>query len=288
MALPLGGKVSAHTALFCIFRFSSLVWRFKFDITTALLDESGHLTLKPFVVIAWMSLCFPLRSAAAGNWRKLPHAQTCLVCRTVLPPWDGVTPSPTSCCPSFSSSPSMCRCSSCRHQRYAPLPALCLNFAAAGEKQFLVACMSVDQTSFLLVLAFLAHVCFCEASSWYKPNAISYRLRDWLGPFRLLFSLNFGLSLASVCLSKANGAKELTTVVRAPDAERAVVCSSLLRSVWRWRREATKACPHLTYPCSCVQSQDPAQKQSQAILKFLPLMIGYFSLSVPSGLSLYW
>lgn len=36
------------------------------------------------------------------------------------------------------------------------------------------------------------------------------------------------------------------------------------------------------------QSQDPAQKQSQAILKFLPLMIGYFSLSVPSGLSLYW
>ncbi|GAQ91090.1 Inner membrane ALBINO3 [Klebsormidium nitens] len=36
------------------------------------------------------------------------------------------------------------------------------------------------------------------------------------------------------------------------------------------------------------ESQDPAQKQSQAILKFLPLMIGYFSLSVPSGLSLYW
>lgn len=33
---------------------------------------------------------------------------------------------------------------------------------------------------------------------------------------------------------------------------------------------------------------DPAQKQTQAILKFLPLMIGYFSLSVPSGLSLYW
>jgi membrane protein insertase Oxa1/YidC/SpoIIIJ len=36
------------------------------------------------------------------------------------------------------------------------------------------------------------------------------------------------------------------------------------------------------------QSNDPAQNQSQAILKFLPLMIGYFSLSVPSGLSLYW
>jgi YidC/Oxa1 family membrane protein insertase len=35
-------------------------------------------------------------------------------------------------------------------------------------------------------------------------------------------------------------------------------------------------------------STDPAQNQSQAILKFLPLMIGYFSLSVPSGLSLYW
>lgn len=33
---------------------------------------------------------------------------------------------------------------------------------------------------------------------------------------------------------------------------------------------------------------DPAQKQTQAILKFLPLMIGYFSLSVPSGLSVYW
>lgn len=36
------------------------------------------------------------------------------------------------------------------------------------------------------------------------------------------------------------------------------------------------------------QSNDPAQNQSQVILKFLPLMIGYFSLSVPSGLSLYW
>eukprot|EP00897_Mesotaenium_endlicherianum_P003383 jgi/Mesen1/3072/ME000181S02147 len=36
------------------------------------------------------------------------------------------------------------------------------------------------------------------------------------------------------------------------------------------------------------QTTDPTQKQTQAILKFLPLMIGYFSLSVPSGLSLYW
>ena len=35
-------------------------------------------------------------------------------------------------------------------------------------------------------------------------------------------------------------------------------------------------------------SEDPAQAQSQAILKFLPLMIGWFSLNVPSGLGLYW
>ncbi|KAJ4710950.1 Inner membrane ALBINO3-like protein 1, chloroplastic [Melia azedarach] len=36
------------------------------------------------------------------------------------------------------------------------------------------------------------------------------------------------------------------------------------------------------------QSNDPNMKSSQAVTKFLPLMIGYFSLSVPSGLSLYW
>lgn len=36
------------------------------------------------------------------------------------------------------------------------------------------------------------------------------------------------------------------------------------------------------------QSNDPNLKNSQAITKFLPLMIGYFALSVPSGLSLYW
>jgi len=36
------------------------------------------------------------------------------------------------------------------------------------------------------------------------------------------------------------------------------------------------------------KSDDPAQAQSQAILKFLPLMIGWFSLNVPSGLGLYW
>ncbi|XP_043724823.1 ALBINO3-like protein 1, chloroplastic [Telopea speciosissima] len=36
------------------------------------------------------------------------------------------------------------------------------------------------------------------------------------------------------------------------------------------------------------QANDPNLKSSQAITKFLPLMIGYFALSVPSGLSLYW
>ncbi|XWS22699.1 hypothetical protein CRYUN_Cryun29cG0058500 [Craigia yunnanensis] len=36
------------------------------------------------------------------------------------------------------------------------------------------------------------------------------------------------------------------------------------------------------------QSNDPNIKSSQALTKFLPLMIGYFALSVPSGLSLYW
>lgn len=39
---------------------------------------------------------------------------------------------------------------------------------------------------------------------------------------------------------------------------------------------------------SSANSNDPAQQQSQAILKFLPLMIGWFSLNVPSGLTLYW
>ncbi|KAJ8421460.1 hypothetical protein Cgig2_005318 [Carnegiea gigantea] len=33
---------------------------------------------------------------------------------------------------------------------------------------------------------------------------------------------------------------------------------------------------------------DPSQKNSLIVLKFLPLMIGYFALSVPSGLSIYW
>ncbi|GER47316.1 oxaA/YidC-like membrane insertion protein [Striga asiatica] len=35
-------------------------------------------------------------------------------------------------------------------------------------------------------------------------------------------------------------------------------------------------------------SNDPNVKSSQAITNLLPLMIGYFALSVPSGLSLYW
>lgn len=35
-------------------------------------------------------------------------------------------------------------------------------------------------------------------------------------------------------------------------------------------------------------NNDPAQQQTQAILGFLPLMIGWFSLNVPSGLTLYW
>ena len=36
------------------------------------------------------------------------------------------------------------------------------------------------------------------------------------------------------------------------------------------------------------EGENPAADQTQAILKFLPLMIGWFSLNVPSGLTLYW
>jgi len=36
------------------------------------------------------------------------------------------------------------------------------------------------------------------------------------------------------------------------------------------------------------KSDDPAQQQTQAILSFLPFMVGWFSLTVPSGLSVYW
>jgi YidC/Oxa1 family membrane protein insertase len=33
---------------------------------------------------------------------------------------------------------------------------------------------------------------------------------------------------------------------------------------------------------------DPNQAQMQNIMKFMPLMFGYFALIVPSGLTLYW
>ena len=36
------------------------------------------------------------------------------------------------------------------------------------------------------------------------------------------------------------------------------------------------------------KTTDPAQAQSNVILKILPLMIGWFSLSVPAALSVYW
>jgi YidC/Oxa1 family membrane protein insertase len=35
-------------------------------------------------------------------------------------------------------------------------------------------------------------------------------------------------------------------------------------------------------------TSDPQQQQMQSIMKFMPLMFGYFSLIVPSGLTLYW
>lgn len=35
-------------------------------------------------------------------------------------------------------------------------------------------------------------------------------------------------------------------------------------------------------------SSDPQQQQVQSIMKFMPLMFGYFALIVPSGLTLYW
>uniref|UniRef100_A0A7N2KPS2 Uncharacterized protein n=1 Tax=Quercus lobata TaxID=97700 RepID=A0A7N2KPS2_QUELO len=36
-----------------------------------------------------------------------------------------------------------------------------------------------------------------------------------------------------------------------------------------------------------LQMDDPTQKNTLLVFKFLPFMIGYFSLSVPSGLSIY-
>lgn len=35
-------------------------------------------------------------------------------------------------------------------------------------------------------------------------------------------------------------------------------------------------------------SDDPAVQRTQAFFKYLPLLVSYFSLSVPSGLGLYW
>jgi len=36
------------------------------------------------------------------------------------------------------------------------------------------------------------------------------------------------------------------------------------------------------------KSDDPTQQQTNAILKVLPIMIGWFALNVPSALSVYW
>ena len=36
------------------------------------------------------------------------------------------------------------------------------------------------------------------------------------------------------------------------------------------------------------KTQDPNQQQANVILKFLPLMIGWFSLNVPAALCIYW
>lgn len=36
------------------------------------------------------------------------------------------------------------------------------------------------------------------------------------------------------------------------------------------------------------KSQDPQQQQANVVLKLLPLMIGWFSLNVPSALCIYW
>lgn len=36
------------------------------------------------------------------------------------------------------------------------------------------------------------------------------------------------------------------------------------------------------------KSQDPQQQQANIVLKFLPIMIGWFSLNVPSALCIYW
>lgn len=55
-----------------------------------------------------------------------------------------------------------------------------------------------------------------------------------------------------------------------------------------FKEASSKNIPILNLMLFNFQSNDPNMKTSQAITKFLPLMIGYFALSVPSGLSLYW
>lgn len=48
-------------------------------------------------------------------------------------------------------------------------------------------------------------------------------------------------------------------------------------------------CPPPPPPLSVgAQKPDDPAAQSQWILKFLPFMVGYFSLNVPSGLGVYW
>lgn len=63
-----------------------------------------------------------------------------------------------------------------------------------------------------------------------------------------------------------------------------------------WRDTALYATiPLLLYLAQAVSlnllsppSDDPAIKKTQAILKYLPLLLAYFSLSVPAGLGVYW
>lgn len=47
-------------------------------------------------------------------------------------------------------------------------------------------------------------------------------------------------------------------------------------------------CQSVSFSILTPPSADPEQKRTQDILKFLPLMIGFFSLSTPAGLVVYW
>ncbi|CAK9137860.1 unnamed protein product [Ilex paraguariensis] len=46
--------------------------------------------------------------------------------------------------------------------------------------------------------------------------------------------------------------------------------------------------PNLCSELSCWQTNDLSRKNALLVFKFLPFMISYFPLSVPSGLSIYW